>query len=178
MTVKEIAEAVGKTDRAVRGWVRNAGLSRHGSSMYPADFNQEDTLKIISTGLGKMPEAIYRAALTGEKFDSTNIDSCYSTSGVNGFVYLCYDSGSGYTKIGMTSNGVQQRLSTMRVSNPKLEIIAILKCDNPRTIERELHQQWRGSWVCGEWFNLKRSEIDSIVKNTKMVLAIEEGVAK
>lgn len=67
MNIKEIALAVNKTERSVQRWVKK--LSDKVSSindkmsvsspMIPADFDLEETLLIIETGLGKNAAALY-----------------------------------------------------------------------------------------------------------------------
>jgi len=70
MTVKEIAEAVGKTDRAVRGWARRVAENNSvmaekisvSTSTYPADYTFDETCAIIEQGMGKNAAGVYRAA--------------------------------------------------------------------------------------------------------------------
>lgn len=69
MTVKEIAEAVGKTDRGVRKWVAKASEKRSviaekssvSSPMKPADYTLDETCTIIEAGMGKNAAGIFRA---------------------------------------------------------------------------------------------------------------------
>ena len=68
MTTKEIAEAVGKTERSVRNWVAKvaenfsavAEKSSASTSTNPADYNLEETCLIIETGMGKNAADLYR----------------------------------------------------------------------------------------------------------------------
>lgn len=67
MNTKEIASAVNKTERSVQRWVKKAGdkmssISDKMSSSIstkPADFDLDETLLIIETGLGKNAAAVY-----------------------------------------------------------------------------------------------------------------------
>jgi hypothetical protein len=86
MTVKEIAEAVGKDERSVRRWVQKvltdktsvrndvlndkmqlrtsiAEKAEHSSPEKPANYTPEETLLIIEAGLGKNAAGIFRANL-------------------------------------------------------------------------------------------------------------------
>lgn len=68
MTVKEIAEAVGQTDRSVRNWVKRlaekdsviAEKLSVSSPMKPADYTLAETCSIIETGMGKSAADVYR----------------------------------------------------------------------------------------------------------------------
>lgn len=69
MTTKEIAEAVGKTERCVQGWAKKTGekiasigekiasVQKTGS---PADYDLSETCFIIETGMGKNAANLYR----------------------------------------------------------------------------------------------------------------------
>ena len=68
MTVREIAEAVGQTDRSVRNWVKRlaekdsviAEKLSVSSPMKPADYTLAETCSIIETGMGKSAADVYR----------------------------------------------------------------------------------------------------------------------
>jgi len=68
MTTRQIAEAVGKSERRVQEWAKKAGAktasvgqkvaeSGHGKS---ADFDLDETMAIIETGLGRNAAAVWR----------------------------------------------------------------------------------------------------------------------
>ena len=67
MNTKEIALAVNKTERSVRNWVKKVAENNSvvaekisvSSPMRPADFDLDETLLIIETGLGKNAAAVY-----------------------------------------------------------------------------------------------------------------------
>lgn len=68
MTTKEIAEAVGQTDRNVRNWIAKlsekssavAEKSSESSPAYPADYDLAEVCLIIEEGLGKQAADVYR----------------------------------------------------------------------------------------------------------------------
>ena len=63
MTVKEIAEAVGKNERTVQRWVIKVSDKMSLSSpMNPADYTFDETCAIIEQGMGKKAAGVYRAA--------------------------------------------------------------------------------------------------------------------
>jgi hypothetical protein len=74
MTTKEIAEAVGKTERSVQLWTKKAGekISSAGHGK-PADYTQEETLAIIEAGLGKNAAGIFRANAEKQPTDTASI---------------------------------------------------------------------------------------------------------
>lgn len=71
MTTREIAEAVGKTERCVQGWAKRTGekissigekISSVGKSGRPADYDLEESCAIIETGMGRNAADLYRMA--------------------------------------------------------------------------------------------------------------------
>lgn len=68
MTVKQIAEAVGKDETSVRRWVKKAagkmtaitGKMTASTSTHPADYTLDETIQIIESGMGKNAAAIFR----------------------------------------------------------------------------------------------------------------------
>ena len=68
MTTKEIAEAVGKTERGVRNWVNrlaeNNALVKEklsaSSPMKPANYDLDETCAIIEQGMGKNAAGLFR----------------------------------------------------------------------------------------------------------------------
>ena len=67
MNTKEIALAVNKTERSVRNWAKKVAEKNSvmaekisaSTSTHPADYDLEETLVIIETGLGKNAAALY-----------------------------------------------------------------------------------------------------------------------
>lgn len=79
MTVREIAEAVGKKERAVRNWVvkaaaKNAAITAKNaasSPMKPADYDLDEACAIIEAGMGKNAAGIYRANAASANLPAT-----------------------------------------------------------------------------------------------------------
>lgn len=77
MTVREIAEAVGQTDRSVRNWVKRlaekdsviAEKLSVSSPMKPADYTLSETCSIIETGMGKPAADVYRTNAVHSKIE-------------------------------------------------------------------------------------------------------------
>ena len=76
MTTKDIAEAVGKTERSIQGWAKKAGerIASVGEKIasaghgIPADYDLEETIAIIGHGMGKNAADLFRmSANTSEK---------------------------------------------------------------------------------------------------------------
>ena len=70
MTVKEIAQAVGKKERAVHNWVKevsaknaqvSAKIAQAKATSKPADYTIEETIKIIESGIGAEAAGVFRA---------------------------------------------------------------------------------------------------------------------
>lgn len=69
MTTKHIAEAVNRTERSVQGWAKRTGekMASIGEKIAsvqnkgkPADYNLDETVEIIATGLGRNAAELYR----------------------------------------------------------------------------------------------------------------------
>jgi hypothetical protein len=182
MTTKEIAEAVGKTERAIQKWLARVAdkspsikSKRFASTpTRPANYDLQETISIIKEGMGSAAAAVYESAVHAG-YDFAKEDAVYSVE-KSGHVYLCRDCVSGYTKIGMTTTGLTCRLQSLKVANPRLEIVGAIDSSEPRNLERRIHKDLADKWVSGEWFDLSRADIDGIVKQYGVKLAIAEGV--
>lgn len=72
MTTKQIADAVGKTDRAVRNWVsafaeKSSAIAAKlsaSSPAKPAEYTLDETCQIIAEGMGENAAGIFRANAT------------------------------------------------------------------------------------------------------------------
>ena len=94
MTTKEIAESVNKTERSVRNWV--AKLTENSSSikekvsasspMKPADYDLDETCKIIEVGLGKNASSLYRVNARNIGHMSSVVSSVVSSNSLDELV--------------------------------------------------------------------------------------------
>lgn len=84
MTTKQIAEAVGKKERAVHNWVAkvsaknaevSAKIAEARRTSKPADYDEEEVLQIIEAGMGANAAGVYRwNAATKKPADESRID--------------------------------------------------------------------------------------------------------
>jgi hypothetical protein len=74
--------------------------------------------------------------------------------------YLMNDSNTGYTKIGKSLNP-SLREKTLQSEKPTITLFATLN----ENIESHLHEKYERFRVRGEWFNLSREDINSIISN-------------
>lgn len=75
------------------------------------------------------------------------------------YVYLMVNSDTGYVKIG-TSKNPRYREKTLHSQEPKVDMIALWKCD--KKVEKELHEKYKEKRVRGEWFDLKLYDLKEI----------------
>ena len=81
MTVREIAKAVEKTERSIRNWITKlaekssvvAEKSSLSSPMNPADYNLDETIQIIETGMGKNAAMIFKQNAINKNVITTEI---------------------------------------------------------------------------------------------------------
>jgi hypothetical protein len=76
------------------------------------------------------------------------------------YVYLIQDvSATGLCKIGM-SNDVNRRVMELRTSSPfKIEVVHIVRTNDMRKLEKQLHMTHAAKCVRGEWFALSPDDI-------------------
>lgn len=90
MTTKEIAEAVGKTERSVRNWANKVAENNSvvaekiaaSTSMHPADYSLDETVSIIEAGLGKNAADIFRMNAESSKSSAPAVDSCLNAKDI------------------------------------------------------------------------------------------------
>lgn len=94
MTVKEIAEAVGKNPTTVQRWIKRAGCKMQSvadkmqlsNPTYPADFDIDETVEIIEAGMGKNAADLYRMSAQDKAKKETqinDIDSAFKLAIIN-----------------------------------------------------------------------------------------------
>lgn len=110
---------------------------------------QSRTQEIRKTSLGDALEYSRLAVKPKKTFDS-------------GYIYLIYAE-NGLTKIGKSIN-VKQRFHMLSCASPcALTLLFAIRLDNYSETELALHQQFNKVRIRGEWFNLTRAEIDSVI---------------
>lgn len=65
----------------------------------------------------------------------------------------------GYLKIGKSVN-VLARERTLEAQKPTISLFAVCQ----RDIEKELHNRYKKYRIRGEWFKLRKKQIDEIIK--------------
>jgi hypothetical protein len=75
-----------------------------------------------------------------------------------GYIYLLV-SPTGQSKIGFTRN-LKSRLGHFRNVFPGIEFHHVIKTDDMRGTEKQLHKRFTDKAVAGEWFNLDATDID------------------
>lgn len=85
----------------------------------------------------------------------------------SGFVYLIKDTGSGYTKIGLSVDA-EARLGSLQIGNPhELELICKIPSRQPAKLETKLKSRFHDKHIRGEWYNLTSSDIYDIRKHAE-----------
>jgi len=77
-----------------------------------------------------------------------------------GYVYFVMEFGNQTIKIGKADNPYQRILKGFGVKIPyRLELLYLLRSDNPLMTERLFHEYFKSKRVNGEWFNLKPEDV-------------------
>lgn len=98
----------------------------------------------------------YREILTTVKAFYDELLSHYNP----GYVYLLQ--AGPYYKIGLTRN-LDQRVKTLSTLPPfDLELVCAIRTGDMYTLERELHQRFKGKRKNGEWFELDPNDVEYI----------------
>jgi len=88
MTTKEIAEAVGKSEKTVRTWTakvaaKSATIAAKlavSSPMKPADYDLDETVAIIAHGMGKNAADLYRMSAKPPLQNSDDLDAAFKAA--------------------------------------------------------------------------------------------------
>lgn len=85
MTTKQISESIGRPEKTVRNWVKRlaakmatvAAKLAASTSTYPADYDLDETIAIIETGMGKNAAFVFRqnAEISGAVAAKPSADS-------------------------------------------------------------------------------------------------------
>jgi len=93
MTTKQISEAVGKDERTVQRWAKKTGdklssigdkITSVGKSGIPADYDLEETVAIIETGMGKNAADLFRMA--ARESQGANLPAPVSAANLSGLI--------------------------------------------------------------------------------------------
>ena len=77
-----------------------------------------------------------------------------------GFVYLMLDTANSFYKIGFTKNKPKYRETTLQSQKPTIKLIN--KWEGTMRQEKELHSLFFRKRIRGEWFDLKKEDVDFI----------------
>jgi hypothetical protein len=89
-----------------------------------------------------------------------------------GCVYLVGSKAYGMYKIGYSKNDdPTKRTRSVAQGVPfHIEILKFWVVENPKTLEKALHNYFRNRKVKGEWFRLKRADLDRVDCSTAKIL--------
>jgi len=83
----------------------------------------------------------------------------------SGYVYLVHCKGTTYYKIGISKIDYHLRLSGIQSGCPfELEMIYVIHSNDYRNLEKELHHKFRDKCVRGEWFDLDKASLDTVIQ--------------
>ncbi len=79
-----------------------------------------------------------------------------------GVVYLLKEP-NGLIKIGMSTRSAEDRLAEFQPKLPfETDLIHVINCDNPLSVEAALHAQYGDKRIRGEWFALTAEDLENI----------------
>jgi hypothetical protein len=81
-----------------------------------------------------------------------------------GVVYFFRENGREEVKIGMSENNFIDRLESMKTYCPNgVNVVGIIKTDNPKSLEKKLHLKFKHRHVSREFYRLTDKEVISII---------------
>lgn len=72
--------------------------------------------------------------------------------GKSGWVYFI--GSKGLIKIGSTTNEVKKRVAALKVGNPDMTLLATIKSEDCRKLEKQLHRHFAKNNINGEWYKI------------------------
>lgn len=94
-----------------------------------------------------------------------------------GNVYLMYDEGNGFCKIGVTNGLAEDRLKELQTGNGnKLHVIHVYQTKEPFKIEHFLHTHFRLKHEMGEWFRLDYDDMVGFIDTCKWAQNIVDSL--
>lgn len=124
----------------------------------------QDMFEVLAKTVSKYDSGYAIDKLNTEQTESTStveFDYCY--------VYLMYDTNTGYYKIGM-SNNPTYREGTLQSEKPTIEMLACHKYPSRKfaaAIEAALHNVYKDFHVRGEWYKLSKEDVSIIKEGLK-----------
>ena len=124
----------------------------------------QDMFEVLVETVSKYDSAYAIDKLNTEQTESTStveFDYCY--------VYLMYDTNTGYYKIGM-SNNPTYREGTLQSEKPTIKMLACHKYPSRKfaaAIEAALHNVYKDFHVRGEWYKLSKEDVSIIKEGLK-----------
>ena len=89
------------------------------------------------------------------------------------FVYIAKQTNSDATyKIGITKN-IEERRRTFKIGNAFIEIVASLRTDKAREIEKKLHNIFKNKQIEGEWFLLNKNDLSFIINTYNFSMGLK-----
>jgi hypothetical protein len=81
---------------------------------------------------------------------------------MKGYVYVFRMIGTDFYKIGMTnSDSIKNRLEGFKTYAPNgVEVTQVIKTENARDLEKQLHKKFQFKRLKGEFFNLDKNDLD------------------
>jgi hypothetical protein len=106
-----------------------------------------------------MLKAVWNALKSGFTFIRDRLRKLVIT-----YVYLLYETGEGYHKIGITANPRVRFYSITRGTPHRVDLLHLIACEGlqNRKLESELHKRYAAKRIKGEWFQLDPADVEAI----------------
>jgi len=153
----EVATILEEPLRNIYRWM-NDGLIQHFQIGNKRKVTRDELLRLLSEGTKQAKEASVEVL---QEMANKNKKHCcvYIINGNNGLY-----------KIGMTS-GLRSRLKILCESVPfKIDLVGIIKTEDHKKLESQLHVKFKNCRVKGEWFLLSDSDLEEIKSMDSFVL--------
>lgn len=132
------------------------------------------TLKRITTAIEASVTVaegdIYIHEMYGELDEENSVNK---KANKEGFVYIAKQlNEDDIYKIGIT-NDISKRGRTFKTGNAFVEMIASIKCDKYKELEKQIHFRERKKRFTGEWFKLNNYSLNLLIKDYKFNIHME-----
>ena len=132
-----------------------------------ADFTKKLESDILERLMDKYNNKLKVAALIGMSRQSLQYKLQSRSIKKDKFGYIYIMESSGKYKIGI-SKSVKRRFSNMKTSNPDIKLETFYHVNGYKDVEKQLHKQFEGKHVSGEWFDLDKCDLN-FIKNYIML---------